>query len=109
MDLVNELMRKTNLLNPAIKRLADEGKKYAESERDYKISLRQHSLQLRAEDTPVGIIDKIVYGIPDVANLRFERDVAYAQYRTAEEYINTLKIEIRVLENQVSREWGMSK
>ncbi len=109
MDLITELMKKTNLLNPAIKRLADEGRRYAEAERDYKIKLRQHALQLRAEDVPVGIIDKIVYGISEVANLRFERDVAQAQYRTAEEYINTLKIEIRVIENQVSREWTASK
>lgn len=106
MDLVDELLRKTRLLTPAIKRHAKAGIQYAEAERNYKIALRQHALILRAEDMAIGMIDKTVYGIPDVANLRFERDVAYSDYRTVQEYINTLKIEIRVLESQIQREWG---
>lgn len=99
-------MRKTKLLTPAIQRLDKTGVEYAEAERNYKLALRKHSLELRAVDMAVGMIDKTVYGIPEVADLRFERDVAYAHYRTAQEYINTLKIEIRVIENQIEREWG---
>lgn len=99
-------MRKTKLLTPAIQRLDKTGVEYAEAERNYKLALRKHSLELRAVDMAVGMIDKTVYGIPEVADLRFERDVAYAHYRTSQEYINTLKIEIRVIENQIEREWG---
>lgn len=98
-------MRKTKLLTPAIQRLDKNGVEYANAERAYKIALRQQALELRAEDMAIGMIDKVVYGIPEVADLRWERDVAYAHYKTAQEYINTLKIEIRVLENQIEREW----
>ncbi len=106
MDLVNELFRKTKTMDAAIKRLANEGQRYAEAERDYKIALRQEVLKLRESGVAVGIIDKIAYGVPNIANLRFTRDVAEVLYKTALEYLNTLKLEIRVIQSQVEKEWG---
>ncbi len=108
MDLVNDLFRKTKMMDAAIKRLANEGQKLAESERNYKIALRQEVLKLRDLGMAVGIIDKIVYGVPDIADLRFNRDVAETLYRTALEYLNTLKLEIRVIQSQVDKEWSHS-
>jgi hypothetical protein len=105
MDLVNELFSKTKMLTPAIKRLAEEGERYAAAERDYKIKLRQEALRLREGEMAIGMIDKTVYGIPEVANLRFERDVAESLYKTALEYLNTLKLEIRVIQTQLEKEW----
>jgi hypothetical protein len=106
MDIVNELFTKTKTMDFAIKRLATEGRKLAEAERDYKIALRQEVLKLRDAGVAVGIIDKIVYGVPTIADLRFERDVAETLYKTAMEYLNTLKLEIRVIQGQVEKEWG---
>jgi hypothetical protein len=108
MDLVNDLFRKTKMMDAAIKRLANEGQKLAESERNYKIALRQEVLKLRELGMAVGIIDKIVYGVPDIADLRFNRDVAETLYKTALEYLNTLKLEIRVIQSQVDKEWSHS-
>ena len=108
MDLVNDLFRKTKMMDAAIKRLANEGQKLAESERNYKIALRQEVLKLRELGMAVGIIDKIVYGVPTIADLRFNRDVAETLYRTALEYLNTLKLEIRVIQSQVDKEWSHS-
>lgn len=105
MDLVNELFNKTKMLTPAIKRLAEEGRQLAVKERDYKIALRQNALKLRESEMAIGMIDKTVYGIPEVANLRFERDVADTLYKVALEYLNTLKLEIRVLQSQLDKEW----
>ena len=56
----------------------------------------------------VTLINQIIYGIPEVANKRFKRDVAEAMYNTAQESINVLKLQIRVLEGQLSREWGQA-
>jgi hypothetical protein len=106
MDLVNELFRKTKTMDAAIKRLANEGRSYAKAERDYKIALHQEVLKLREQGVAVGIIDKIVYGVPTIADLRFNRDVAETLYKTAYEYLNTLKLEIRVLQSQVEKEWS---
>ena len=107
MDLFNDIQILIEKLNTAIKTLARNGKELAEAERDYKITLRQEALKLRQEkNMAVTLINQIIYGIPEVADKRFKRDIAEAMYNTNQEYINTLKLQIRVLESQLSREWG---
>ena len=43
---------------------------------------------------------------PEIAKLRFERDVAEVVYRSALEAINATKLQIKILDAQVEREWG---
>ena len=106
-DLFNEIQDLTRKLNQAISLLAKYGKEKAETERDYKIVLRQEALKLRTtKDMPVTLIQQVVYGVPEVANKRFKRDVADAMYQTALENINSIKLQIRILESQLSREYG---
>lgn len=106
-DLINELNDMCNKLTVAGGQMQRYGKELAEAERDYKISLRQHALELRAShDMPVTLINQVVYGIPEVADKRFKRDVAESMYKTSQEAINTLKLKIRIIDAQISREWG---
>ena len=105
MDLYNELMQKTKQLEISIKELRNSGTKYAEAERDYKVLLRQECLKLRDEGMAIGMIDKTCYGIQSVADARFKRDVAEAVYRANLESINSLKLQMRLIENQISREY----
>lgn len=110
MDLFNELQTLTEKLNTSIKTLINNGRALAETERDYKITLRQEALKLREDNNmPVTLINQIIYGIPEVADKRFKRDVAEAMYLTNQEFINTTKLQIRVLESQLSREWSNTK
>lgn len=107
MDLVNEIFKLQEELNASIKRLASNGKRLAEAERDYKITLRTEALKLRSEKgLPVTLIAQIIYGVPEVAKLRFERDVAETIYNTNQEHINATKLKMRILESQVQREWS---
>lgn len=105
MDLLNELNYKTQQLSLSLKRLSENGSKYAECERDYKILLRQEVLKLRNEGEAIGVIQLTCYGIPSVAEARFKRDVARAIYEANQEAINTLKLEIRLIESQLQREY----
>lgn len=105
MDLFNELQTKQSQLNVSIKKLRETGSNYAKAERDYKILLRQEVLKLRDEGQAIGVISLICYGIPSVAKARFERDVAETIYKANQEAINTLKLEIRLIESQLQREW----
>lgn len=105
MDLFNELQTKQSQLNVSVKKLRETGSNYAKAERDYKILLRQEVLKLRDEGQAIGVISLICYGIPSVAKARFERDVAETIYRANQEAINTLKLEIRLIESQLQREW----
>lgn len=106
MDLYNELTQKIKELNISIKKLRETGTEYAEAERDYKITLRQEALKLRAEKgMPVTLIQQVVYGVPEVAEKRFKRDVKEAVYKANLESINSTKLQIRVIENQLQREY----
>ena len=58
---------------------------------------------------PVTLIQQVVYGVSEVADKRFKRDVADAMYQTALENINSIKLQIRILEGQLQREWGNTK
>jgi hypothetical protein len=107
MDLINEIQSKQAMLDKSIKELRKTGTAYAQAERDYKVSLRSHALRLRAsENMAVTLIDKVVFGIPEVAELRFQRDVAKVVYDANQDAINSIKLQLRLLDAQLSREWG---
>ena len=109
MDLLNELQFKQEQLSVSVKKLRETGGNYAECERNYKVLLRQEVLRLRDEGQAIGVIQLTCYGIPSVAEARFKRDVALSIYEANKEAINTLKLEIRLIEGQLSREWVNSK
>ena len=106
MDLAIELNEKTKELSYAIKMMERYAREKAQNEKDYKIALRQEALKLRSSNMAVTLIDKVVYGVPEVADKRFKRDVAVAMYETAKENINVLKTNIRILETQYKIEYG---
>ena len=109
-DLYNELNQKIKELNISIQSLRKTGSEFAEAEKDYKIKLREEALKLRAEKgMPVTLIQQVVYGVPEVAQKRYMRDVKEAVYQANQEAINSIKLQIRVIENQLQREWGASK
>lgn len=105
-DLYTELQNKTNDLDVSIKALRMTGTEYAQAERDYKVLLRTECLKLKSEGMSVGLIELTCYGVPDVADARFKRDVAEAKYRANQEAINALKLQMRLIESQIQREWG---
>lgn len=105
-ELINELQQKNRELSASIKQLRVSGTAKAEAEKQYKIHLRIEALKLRDEGIAVSMIDKVVYGIPEIAELRFKRDIADTVYQANLEAINSTKLQMRILENQISREWG---
>ena len=106
MDLQIDLIEKTKQLELSIKELRNSGTNYATAERDYKIKLREECLRLRDEGMAITLIDKVAYGIPSVAEARFKRDVALTVYQANQEAINGIKLQLRLIEGQINREWG---
>ena len=107
-DLYRELQEKTRQLDMSVKQLRTSGTAYAEAERDYKVLLRTECLKLRDDGMAIGMIDKTCYGIPSVAAARFKRDVAETVYKANLEAINSIKLQMRLIEGQLNREWGAS-
>ena len=108
MDLITELQNTIAMLQTSIKSLKVTSQAYAKAEQEYKILLRQECLKLRDEGMAIGMITLTCYGIPSVAEARFKRDIADANYKANLEAIQSYKLQIRLLDNQISREWGMS-
>lgn len=109
MDLWGEIEQKIKELDVSVRALRKTGTEFATAERDYKKCLREEALKLKADGMAVTLIDKVVYGIPEVAELRFKRDVCEAVYQANQESINVLKLNIRIIESQLNREWGQAK
>ena len=105
-DLLNDLQAKIKQLELSVKELRTSGTNYAKAERDYKILLRTECLKLRDEGMAIGMIDKTCYGLPTVAEARYMRDVAKTIYEANQDAINSLKLQIRVIEAQINREWN---
>ena len=108
-DLYMELNEKVHLLDVAVRELSQRGRVFAEAERDYKVALAQKILIERENKIPVTIIGDICRGNPEIADLRFKRDVAEALYKSALEAINAYKLQIRIIENQIDREWSRAQ
>lgn len=108
-DLYSELQTKTRQLEYSVRELRKSGTAYAQAERDYKVLLRTECLKLRDAGMAIGMIDKTCYGIPAVAELRFKRDCAEAVYKANQEAINSIKLQMRLIESQIEREWGQAK
>lgn len=104
-DLIQEVGAKSALLDTAIRQLGIRGRAYAQAEHDYRVAMRKKILEERANGTPVTIISDLCRGDPDVAKLRIERDIALTVYESAKEAIQTYKLQIRILDAQIEREW----
>ena len=105
-DLYEEEQAKKKQLDASIRQLRRNGTEYAEAERAYKILLRTECLKMRDEGMAIGMIQLVCYGIPSVAEARFRRDVAKTVYEANQEAINSLKLQLRLIEAQLQREWG---
>lgn len=105
-DLINQISDKVALLDKALRQLGRRGKGYAEAEKQYRMELAKAMLEERAKGTPVTIISDICRGKPEIAKLRFERDCAEVVYKSAQEAINNYKLQIRIMDAQVQREWN---
>lgn len=105
-NLMDELWQKFKMLDAAIKELRSRGSAYAQAERDYRVELAKVILLERDKGTPVTIISDVCRGDRSIAELKFNRDVAEVVYKSALEAVNGYKLQIRILDAQIEREWG---
>lgn len=81
-------------------------KDYAKKEYNYRTALSKELVRLRAEGQAVTHLADIARGEPEIARLRFERDIAEGLVKSAEEGINFYKLKIKEMEAQYSREYA---
>lgn len=104
-DLLNELSARMGTLDAALKAFGKRGQDYARAEQDYRVALAKKILIERDKGTPVTIISDICRGSSEIAALKTNRDIAETMYKAAGEAINVYKLNIKILEGQIDREW----
>lgn len=82
------------------------GKNRAKAEYDYKVAAAQEILKQREAKIPVTILSDVVKGDKEVAKKRLDRDIADTMYEAAREHINAIKLEMRIIQDQIAREWN---
>ena len=107
-DLFMEMQDKQKLLEQALKELGRRGRAKADSEQKYRVALAQEILIKRDAGFPATLIGDLCRGEKHIAKLKFERDVAETMYAAAMEAIMSYKLTIRVLSDQIDREWNRS-
>ena len=103
-----DLQAKSRQLDASVKQLRKSGTDYAEAEKQYKILLRSECLRLRDEGMAIGMITMTAYGIPSVAEARFKRDLCECVYKANLEAIQSVKLQMRLIESQLQREWSVA-
>lgn len=106
MDLQIEIQNKLDELNASVKQLKYTGQKYASSYSNYRVALAKELVRLKDEGTPVTIAYDIARGNPDIAREKFAEIRDEAIYRANLESINATKLHLKILENQLQREWS---
>lgn len=95
-------------LNATLGEFGKWGKALAKAEYDYKTACSQEILKERTNGLPVTIIMDVCKGKSEIAKLRMNRDVAEVMFKAAGEHINAIKLEMRVVESAIEREWNAS-
>lgn len=104
-----EIQEYKELLNKAITELKTRGRNYAEAYKNYRILVAQELLRLRAEGMPVTIAYDIARGKQEIAEAKENEIITESLYESCKEAINSYKLQIKILENQLDREWGHAK
>ena len=106
MDLVNELNNLSNKLSLSIKSLIKTGKDYAKAYTDYRIALAKELVRLKDDGMAATIAYDVARGKPEIAKLKFNEIANEAVYKANLEAINSTKLQIKIIQNQIDKEWG---
>lgn len=92
-------------LRKATMQMGVDGRKYAKAEAAYQAAKSKRALELKSQGETAAMVNLRIKGDPMVNSYLMERECAKAIYEADRELINTLKVAIRVNENQMNREW----
>ena len=106
MDLTNELNNLIKKLDVSVKSLRDTGSDYAKAYTDYRVALAKELVRLKDDGMAVTIAYDVARGKPEIAKLKFNEIATEAIYKANQEAINSTKLQIKIIQNQIDKEWG---
>lgn len=109
MDLIEKLWQKSEDLDISVKRLRKSGEEYAKAYTEYRIKLAEELIKLKDEGYAITLAGDIARGKREIAQLKFKEITTDAFYKANLESINAIKLQIKLLQNQIDKEWGSEK
>ena len=106
MDLQIELNSRLKDLDTAIKSLRKTGEEYAKAYTDYRKELAKELMILKNEGYAITLAGDIARGKPQIAHLKFLEISKEAIYRANLESINATKLAIKIIQEQINKEFG---
>lgn len=106
LDLLNGLEEDRRLMKRASEELRKRGHELAKAENEYQVAKHTRCLQLKAEGYSATMISLIIKGDDEVSTKLLARDIAQVDYQSAIEALNVYKLDSRLLEAQLQREWS---
>lgn len=107
-DLVEQLNKLNSELTQSIKTLRKRGNEFAKAEVEYQVAKAQTVLKMKEEGLSATEINLSIKGQPAVSEKLFARDIAKVFYEANQEHINTVKLQLRLIDNQIQREWSQN-
>ena len=108
-EIYAALNRDRNLMKAASEELKSRGLAKAKAEADYQATKNRRVLEMKAEGYSASLINLLIKGDPEVNGKLFERECAEVVYDSAKEALNVYKLDARMLEAQLEREWNDAK
>lgn len=105
-NLFGQLQSLSNELDETIRKEWTAGIELAEAEAAYNIAVNQEALRQKDAGMTVTFINSFIKGVEAVATLRKQRDIAEVKYKTLQDKANSLKLQLRIVDNQINREWS---
>ena len=103
-DLLN-MNQLNNYLTTALTEYKSRGKEYAKAYKRYRVKVAQKLLQLKAEGMPATIAYDIARGDEEVATAKEQEIITECLYKSCQEAINTYKLQIKILQEQINKEY----
>lgn len=104
-DPVSDLMRDRDLMKRASEALKERGIALAKAEAEYQTAKHSRSIAMKAEGNSATMIQLLIKGDERVSAAMFARDCAQVEYDSAKEALNVYKLDARLLEAQIDREY----
>ena len=108
MDLTNELNNLIKKLDISVKSLRNTGSDYAKAYTDYRVALAKELMILKEEGYAITLAGDIARGKPEIARLKFKEISTEAIYKANQEAINSTKLQIKIIQEQINKEYGAS-
>lgn len=101
-DIAKAIRDVTQRLDGVPREIIKQAREYAAAERKYRIALKQEILTLRSQGLPATLIADVARG--NVAELKFQRDLAESLFKAATESSKALQAELSGLQSIFRRQ-----